>query len=142
MKEKLKQLPNGDWTHDYWVDDEGNPIPEVITKDSKLSELWNAYQSQLHSFIEYNGKQYGNSTEDSASVDEVLWAISEGLFPESGMAWNTYLGVESVILQAIDFKGLKFARVSKKQELFSKYSGLEAQVKIAETQEELNAIVW
>lgn len=143
MKEILKEIAPGAFTHSHWEDENGDMIiqSETITIESKLSELWNAYQRALYSTIDHKGKLYGNSEEDIQSIDDALWIIGEGLFPAVGVDWHTYKGEEVVKLFAEDIKGLKFASVMKKQQLFAKYSGLESMVKSTE-QSEWSTINW
>jgi len=54
MKEILKQLPNGDWTHDCWVDEEGNKIIEtVVTIPEVTNEALATKLGQLEDLIVY-----------------------------------------------------------------------------------------
>jgi len=151
MKEILKQLPNGDWMHDYWVDENGNRIEEPYNTPQELMSIKFKYLSDcrdadIYKTFVYNGNKFDCDKEARSNIDDLVFAQQHD--PSfAGRIWNLSGGEGYVMLMSEDVIPFKTESVKVKDNAWAKFAMLAGQLQMIDLNspdaiELINAIVW
>lgn len=127
MKEILKQLPNGDWAHDHWEDENGNIIPEPYNTpqeyfELKQKELLSSCYADIYGKFTIWGKWFACDQTARDDINDLYYAYQKPDFV--GRYWFTFGGTEVVYITPEMVIPFKDAVVEHKDLCWNKYAVL------------------